>query len=576
MNRILFHCAVLAIAHGCLLGCGDAGTPGPDPDGGDPDGGDGCEAGMQDVDGDGTCSPDCSAVACVNGTCSVDEESGLAACACGAGFKGDACDELVVPSAEGVAFWVDASDAASRTLWDGGTTIDTWTDKGEEGLLGTTTDAPTGPTLVELENGLAVARFDGENDAVQFTGFDGIASSDYTIFAVIRAEPEESGRLIDAAGEDDLLNDAMRVDVYPDEVRLIHIPALQGESFGDHDVDAYGEAGLVHDQLQLVTIRKRGTDIGIWVDGNSLTERATLNALQLTETLTLVLGNGVHSDEPFSGDIAEIIIVPDGLIYEDRLPYEDYLAAKWFGRAFERNPTAFGVTSIWLDASQASTITTVGSGSVTAWSNLGYGQGHFGNASFDDARPTLLLDALNGNPVVHFDGGDTIGQNEIMIQDGAFEGDYTIFAVLAAPATDASQIIARATFGVDNDLALRLALAADDTVLELLHRWPAGDSGGDALVAAADLASARIVKIERSALASYHVTIGDDMHDVMGSTDYNIPNFTDLNWTIGGETISAPGAGLEGDVAEIIVLDGNIGQSEESALMASLAEKWGL
>lgn len=51
----------------------------------------GCDAGYQDQDDDGTCSPACTAAACSqNGEC--HDETGTLACVCFLGFQGDTCE----------------------------------------------------------------------------------------------------------------------------------------------------------------------------------------------------------------------------------------------------------------------------------------------------------------------------------------------------------------------------------------------------------------------------------------------------------------------------------------------------
>lgn len=114
------------------LGCDDDSSGGegaPDAGLSDTDAGGNCAAGTQDENGDGQCNPNCASTACDNGTCDIDTD-GLALCSCDEGYAGASCDELIMPDASSMAFWVDAADSTSVTLHPGGSGIATWTDKG--------------------------------------------------------------------------------------------------------------------------------------------------------------------------------------------------------------------------------------------------------------------------------------------------------------------------------------------------------------------------------------------------------------------------------------------------------------
>ncbi|MFW6067205.1 MAG: hypothetical protein ACOC97_02625 [Myxococcota bacterium] len=566
--------AAMVLALALSVGCGgDGGGGATDDDGGAPDGRTPeCPAGQQDVDGDGMCFPDCASTPCEHGRCAVDGDSGLAVCTCHDGYRGHTCEELDAPESGEVVFWLDADDSATITV--DGNAVEAWTDKGEDGIASTLQSSVFAPERVAgALNGRPVVRFDPTGNAkyLHWDGVDGLVDADYTIFMVARINAG-SDLVIDGNGS----TQGLDLDANGSTIQLVH-DADPDANQVVHSTSFYGDAGYTADEFHLLTLRRSSTELAIWVDGNYRYALPATSPTDLSEALDLYIGANEAVSQVFDGDLAELIVVADDLIYGQRKPIEDYLAAKWFGGAFERNPTAFGVARIWLDANQVDTLTTGAGGAVSAWSNLGLDGGYFGNASFADARPVLVDGAIGGRPAVRFDGGDALVQNEIDILGGE-DGAYTVVLVLNPPSSGSEQLVFKATTAGELE-GLRMSLMPTVPNFTYQHVWPAGE-GGDAVDQFAptlDPSGPLLVKIERSG-GNYSVVYGDMTGTFSATSDPILAGDADssLNWGIGGEEIADPGDGLVGDVAELVVLNDAPGNSEETALLDLLRDKWGL
>jgi len=562
---------VLALALVTCAGCGGGGGT-PSGDAG-PDAG-GCAPGTQDQNGDGVCNPDCSATACENGTCSVDGTSGLAACACDPGYAGDACDMLAAPDTAGLLFWLDADDPTSYVADVGTGALTSWDDK--VGGLTSTIAAPGNAPLVVSDtlNGRPVVRFDGIDDEISWAGFTGLDSTDpsgeaeYTIFLVVEtAIGSINGTLLEGLGATNqlLLHTTIQ------GLEFVHDPGTA--STLTYSASNYVSSGWSSGAPHQVTLRKKNGEMSMWVDGSYRFTVPTADTNALDEALTLALGNGMTVNSMLDGDVAELIVAAGALDYEARIAVEDYLGVKWFGAAFTRNPTTFGLTTIWLDASQGTTITEA-AGTVSAWANLGVDGGFFAPGGPNTTHPTRVSGALGGLDVIRFDGGDALVENGIDTYDGASSNAYTFVAILVPPGTGGTNTLFHTISGLNP--GLRLDLLPSVPGLQYLHRWPSGATGGDAFAPTFTLDGARRILVSRSG-PSYHFEVDDATSNLSGSADpaLNIAGGFSLNWILGGDDVS-PTTGLTGDIAEVVFMHAVLTSEEELALRNMLEAKWGL
>lgn len=574
----------LALSMAVVCGCGSSSNPPADAgtdasaDAGDdagPDSGSGCAPGTQDANGDGTCQPDCANTSCGQGTCALDGTSGLAVCTCDPGYAGAACDGLNAPDTAGVLFWLDAADATSYVADPTTGAVSSWTDE-VGGIVGTPASPPTtSPTLVASAlNGRAVMQFDGVDDAVAWPAFAGLdttsptAPSEYTIFLVMQSAAS-TGPVLTGNGTS---NNQLFLETTVAGLQYTHDPGTGSPSTMTYGAGSYVSSAWSWDAPHIVTIRKKSSEISMWIDGSYRVTYPTADTTPLDESLGLLLG--FDGSQPFDGLVAELILAADGLDYDAREAIEDYLGAKWFGAAFPRNPTTFGMTTVWLDASRTSSLT-LSADVVMAWANLGLDGGNFQNGGFPTARPTHVAGGLNGHDVVRFDGTDAIALNGIATYDGASGNAYTFAAVVTPPATGGTNTTFLATSG--GNPGLRYDLLPSSPGMQYLHRWPAGTTGGDAFAPTFTLTNAHRLEVSRSG-PSYQFQIDDQSSSQAGSSapTANIGGGNALDWLIGGESLSAPTQGLNGDIAELIFMHAVLTAQEELALHQLLADKWGI
>jgi hypothetical protein len=141
---------------------------------------------------------------------------------------------------------------------------------------------------------------------------------------------------------------------------------------------------------------------------------------------------GANTDCFFIGSISEVIIFTTALTTSQRQQIEGYLANKWGlaaslpGGGAITTPTQLPGCVIWLDAADASTITS-SSGLVSQWVDKASGLPLLQATS--TAQPVLAsLSALNNLPVVNLYSGSTL-RNMRSVATATFTGPQTAFMV---------------------------------------------------------------------------------------------------------------------------------------------------
>lgn len=158
-----------------------------------------CEAGEQDNDEDGVCAPDCTSLACVNGTCA--DTTGTALCDCDTLYEGDLCDTLVPPPQEGLVLWLDAQNDETLELVGDGVTkrVASWhsvLDDNVAFVQDSVTGQPGRPN--NGINGRPAVNFDGTSDFLALEDFAGLNGSEsYDIYFIATSTNEvESGAIL--------------------------------------------------------------------------------------------------------------------------------------------------------------------------------------------------------------------------------------------------------------------------------------------------------------------------------------------------------------------------------------------
>jgi|GEM_PF-1200907 len=213
--------------------------------------------------------------------------------------------------------------------------------------------------------------------------------------------------------------------------------------------------------------------------------------------------------------------------------------------------------SVWLRAGDAS------GPEVTYWENRGR-PFNFATAT-GTTPPELIVDALNGHPVLRFEPQDGLEDPD---QFGQFE-DHAIIAVIvpnAAAAADGHLVAPR--LGIEN----RLTVTPTSEVSYRNATSPTGSvTAGQAHIVTA-LMNTTPFALDMLLAAQVRVDgVGDPAFNVI-ATDYDWSPASGME--IGNDATSA--AGYHGDLAELIVFKRSLSETELAEIHTYLAIKYGI
>jgi hypothetical protein len=259
----------------------------------------------------------------------------------------------------GCTLWLDAADATTLTL--SGSNVTAWTNKSGTASL---TLFGTAPTYVSNQ-----VRF---NSSGRFQGAYTMTTQT-TMFAVYSTtNTTTNARLVTGDGSNGYGN--------------VHAPVGT-----DNDLFVYTGGGpgyyttlTPQTGLRMYTIGFNGSNTAVWRNGSAATMAGT--AANATATgANIAIGASVNGDNPWIGELSELIFFNTALTTTQRQQVEGYLAWKWglqanlastttpwlqLKRALAPvfTPTQIPGCSLWLDAADATTVTLSGS-NITQWND---------------------------------------------------------------------------------------------------------------------------------------------------------------------------------------------------------------
>lgn len=240
--------------------------------------------------------------------------------------------------------------------------------------------------------------------------------------------------------------------------------------------------------------------------------------------------------------------------------------------SFLINPYRFGrawtpadiTTALWLDASDASTVTTV-SGAVSQWNDKS-GNGRNATQSTAASRPTYTTAGQNGLNVTTFDGVN----------------DHLIHTFNASPAPHTVFAVARRTTGGSTDYqTIMSAIQTSSTFGANLSAKVSGSANWGSYVNAWNATSYSILSTWRVlGIVSPTATSGSETYSTDGTTQtitYTARYAGDANdrRAIGGDPSFNDGW-LSGAIGEIVVMTSAASTDTRQRLEGYLAHKWGL
>ena len=461
---------------------------------------------------------------------------------------------FVPTSIMGCALWMDGADpAGTGTIPTNGATLSTWADKSGNGYNATATGAPTYSTG-SLNNKGSITCVG--NSGIYFTTASFIPSAvgKITVFFLLSQSGSTSGNkdfLISSTGYstfDMLSRDGfleINIYSYTGFSRTYSLSQPTIASFVGEGSPSFGGTMYVNG----------GT--GFTLTGSSLTS--------ITSAMTFRIGG-----YGFQGQLYEIIIYNTALNTTQRQEVEKYLAWKWglasrlstTHPAYKGPPVAFGkvpyytafsplsipTCALWLDAADSTTVT--GTTTVTAWSDKS------GNG-----RPVTITSAPSYG---------TTTQNKLKTL--AFNNNQVTTSIASAVGTGDFTLIAvwyQSTGGTNTVLSLGTSGSSSQSLGYSATKYNFYQFGSVQESAYTTSAGSWVIQIGTRISSVKTVYI----NGIAGTT----PSTDSYNQTVTTVTIGrGDGFGITGQIGEILVYTGTMGQTDQQKIESYLAQKWNL
>jgi hypothetical protein len=304
-------------------------------------------------------------------------------------------------------FWLDAADPTSMTL--SGSTVTTWRDKSGNGFSGTSVGSPQWTTV----DGYPAITFDGSTQYFNFGDVADLGANQLNIFVVSKFNTTANGTLVakSLAGSTDFRYALIRDsgDIRP----LLDTTFAAGQRVADSNTSR-----------RILSWEWDRTTNELLQNGTSIVSGTFTGAVSFNSTYLLLVGaynNNTGGVPPgglyLNGSINEILFYFMTLTNAQIQRIEGYLAQKWglqkslptthpfysvFPKTVAFNPRQISGCTLWLDATDISTITLSGS-NVTQWSDKSGQLYHFSQATPGN-QPTYSSTGFGNRGSIVFDG----------------------------------------------------------------------------------------------------------------------------------------------------------------------------
>jgi len=235
------------------------------------------------------------------------------------------------------------------------------------------------------------------------------------------------------------------------------------------------------------------------------------------------------------------------------------------------NPASVSGLKMWVDANDGSTITNSAFG-ISQWNDKS-SNGHHLTQSDTSYRPQLSTGALGARNVVNFNGTD-----ERMVCDpiatGVFNGDQIPYSTVVVWRSTGSSTKDTIYAAANNSTTARVHYRVSTDSTPQYDAFRVDDSGG--LKRLTDLYTHNtfiVASITFGGSVFRHYTNGTKDDTAIGSEDDTTVN----NFTVGAAKVLGTFVEfLEGDVAELLVYDHELSDSDRINIENYLMSKWGI
>jgi hypothetical protein len=227
---------------------------------------------------------------------------------------------------------------------------------------------------------------------------------------------------------------------------------------------------------------------------------------------------------------------------------------------------------LWLDADQDSSLLMGNDNGVSSWKDRRGGSNPTLTQSTVAARPVYVADGMNGRPVIHFQGASALQASSF---DGLRGDDYTIFVVFS-PGPLGGDTLLRTT-NLEHGTTFLFERVSPGMNYRASHYAPFGNAGADQVTTQLGHASSdKLFMIRRA--SSGLLKLMSITTNKSGEIDGDVQ----LNGTLTQTSISLShrltlgDLDLTGDLAEVIIYDRTISNTEVEEIQTYLATKWNI
>lgn len=316
-----------------------------------------------------------------------------------------------------IQMWIDASSKEFVTSSSGA--ISQVSDRSRNSNDATQSTEAEKPTLVEsATNGLDVMQFDGTDDNLEITA--GLVDKDFSIFVVASKSDTSDGTIISERSATPIRYEIGSTGSFS-----------KVENRDDSGTAQTFTGGLMETNRYYVISAISDATTGLEMYLNGVSQGSLDNNLSATASATAFIGTS-SQDNPWAGNIGEIIVCNDKIDAAVRTNIENYLIEKW---GIEFRPTDIDGCLAWIDFTDSSTVTLNGSTISQVTDKSGNGE-TFVQAS-SGSQPTLVENVINGLSVASFDGVD----DYMTSQSTLSMSDFTVYAVWKSNTTTDSMLL---------------------------------------------------------------------------------------------------------------------------------------
>jgi hypothetical protein len=224
-------------------------------------------------------------------------------------------------------------------------------------------------------------------------------------------------------------------------------------------------------------------------------------------------------------------------------------------------------TTLWLDAADASTVTTV-NGAVSQWNDKS-GNNRNVSQGIAASRPVYNSAGFNGKGALSFDGSNDLLQSNASITTGTYTGEFNVFWVATRSGNGGTILAERAGIRAASSMWLGQPRIISSNGTDSSSNHSIGVADFDSLQSSGGLVFHRHLALQRDILF-----LNGTQRAVLSGTSTNITGGTQ-NFRIGARE-GGVGENWNGQICEIIVILFNPSTSDRQQVEGYLAHKWGL